>query len=594
MSIADAIPDEVCVRPQPPPDEVRAQMQRILAGPTLQGSSARRELLRFIVEETLAGRAGRLKGFTIALAVFGRKDDFDPQTDPVVRVEARRLRRDLDSYYITAGKHDPVVISIPKGGYIPHLAWRYAETATDVLVAPLTQPRPRKHWFAAALIASAFVALLAGFAAQGLFKANSWPVSDGSDDAVTTLPRGPKIAVLPFQSLGGDAEQAYFAQGITDQIVTDLARFKALFVLSLQSTARHDEQTHSLETIRKKFGIDYLLTGSVQHDGSQIRLSTRLVEVKSQRIIWAWSYDEELSPSNVFEIQRTVSQQVSAILASSYGVIADVGQSEAQSQPPTSLSAYDCVLRYYFHERRIERREHAKVRSCLEHAVAVDPDYAEAWAVLANVYAQEYRFGYNPRPDFYDPLERSFAAARRAVEIEPRNPTAQLMLANALFDRHDLEGFQTAGEQAIALNPNDPETLAHYGTRLVYMGQWKRGLALVSKAIALNPESPEWYRSPLIFYDYQTGDYERALAESQRQEGSRVWRLLFTAMTLGQLGRIDEARPVIKGVIELQPDIRERFWGLARIWNVPDPHIERMADGLRKAGLAIKPATQAS
>ena len=126
------------------------------------------------------------------------------------------------------------------------------------------------------------------------------------------------------------------------------------------------------------------------------------------------------------------------------------------------------------------------------------------------------------------------------------------------------------------------------------MGEWKRGVALVTKAIALNPEFPEWYRDPIIFYDYQTGDYERALVESQKQKVRRPWRFLFSAMILGQLGRSEEAQPAIEAALELKPDVRERLWDMARVWNVPDPHIEHMADGLRKAGLAIAPAPPAS
>ena len=95
-----------------------------------------------------------------------------------------------------------------------------------------------------------------------------------------------------------------------------------------------------------------------------------------------------------------------------------------------------------------DQQEHAKVRSCLEHAVELEPDYSDAWAVLANIYAQEHRYGYNPRPELYDPHERSLTAAYRAVEIEPRNPTAQLMLANALFDRRNLAGFKAAGKKS--------------------------------------------------------------------------------------------------------------------------------------------------
>jgi adenylate cyclase len=123
------------------------------------------------------------------------------------------------------------------------------------------------------------------------------------------------------------------------------------------------------------------------------------------------------------------------------------------------------------------------------------------------------------------------------------------------------------------------------------MGEWERGRALVTKAIALNPGHPQWYNTPITYYYYQARDYERALTVSQSQEISRdIWWLLFRVMILGQLGRSEEARPLIDEALRRKPDVRERLWEMARIWNVPDPHIEHMADGLRKAGLVIDPA----
>ncbi len=591
MAIASSLQDEASVGDAPSADEIRTQMRRILADRTFQASPARRQLLRFVVEETLAGRADRLKGFTVALAVFDRKDDFDPQTDPVVRVEARRLRRDLHGYYVAAGKRDPVVISIPNGGYVPHFEWREVDRAPHA--PPSGEGGVPRYQLAIALLAGAVVGVF-GWLGAGLLDLEFWPWSAGSEDVSTALPRGPKIAVLPFLNLSGDPAQAYFAEGMTDQIVTDLARFKALFVLSMQSTAKSQEPSADLQQLKRDLGIDYLLTGSVRRHEGQIQLSTRLVDAGSGEIVWSDAYREELTPSNVFEIQEDVSQQVSAVVASNYGVIAEASQTEAQSRPPTSLAAYDCVLRYYGYQKSFDPREHARARACLEHAVELDPDYADAWAVLANVYAQEYRFGYNPRPKLYDPRVRSLAAARRAVEIDPRNATAQLMLATALFDRHDVVGFRAAGDRAIALNPNDPEILAHFGLRLVYMGEWERGLALVTKAIALDPEFPEWYRDPIIYYYYQKGDYERALVELQKREVSRTWRFLFRAMILGKLGRREEARPAIEAALELKPDVREGLWDMARVWNVPEAHVEHMADGLRKAGLAVAPAPPGS
>ncbi len=533
-------------------DDGHEALERILGSPEFKASGRRKEFLRYLVEAGLADDRKRLKAFAIAVDVFGRGDSFDSQTDPVVRLEARRLRRDLEHYYLTAGRQDPVRISIPKGGYAPAFEWQddaRPPTVDETQVLgkePLQEgePRPKGNrpsrwsWFAATVLVIAAVGALVWYEfAQDkrLSAMNATKSATGGEDPATAVPKGPRIAVVPFQNLSGDPGQDYLVHGISDRIVTDLARFKALLVISTHSSAEYQERSTDPQTLRQEFGVNYLLTGSVRRDEDQIRLLTRLVDAESGNIIWAGSYSNELTPSNVFEIQENVSQQVAATIGGRYGVIAEAGQTKARRHPPTSLSAYECVLRYYHHQRLIERREHAEVRACLERAVKVDPQYADAWAVLANVYAQEYRFGYNPRAKRYDSLEQSFAAAKRAVDLEPRNPTAQLMFANALFDRHDFIGFRAAGEQAIMLNPNDPETLAHFGTRLVYMGEWERGFTLASKAIALDPEHPGWYRSPPIFYYYQLGNYEQALVQSNKQRASRLWPLLFRAMILGQL-----------------------------------------------------------
>jgi adenylate cyclase len=584
---------------------VREQLERILGSPGFDASARNRRFLEYIVEETLAGRADRLKGLSIAIDVFERDATIDPQHDPVVRIEAAKLRRRLERYYLTAGREDPIRIDIPKGGYVPAFEERgkplpdpapavAAGEAAAAVVKPLapSDARPRWYGLTTALVAGSFLGGL-GWLGTDLLAFKS-PSGDSQGTALA-LPRGPKIAVLPFQNLSGDPEQAYFAEGVTDQIVTDLARFKALFVLSMESTAKYQEQSADPQRLKRELGADYLLDGSVGRERDQIRLSTRLVDAESGKIIWSETYRDELTPSNVFDIQDEISQQLSAIVGSSYGMIAEAGLTGAQHRPPKSFAAYDCVLRYYHYQRSFDPEEHARVRACLERAVELDPNYSDAWAVLANIYAQEHRFGFNPRPELYDSYERSFTAAYRAVEIEPRNPTAQLMLANALFDRHDLTGFKTAGERALALNPNDPDLLAHYGTRLVYMGEWERGLALVTKAIALNPEHPGWYEDPIIYYHYQTREYQRAWMEAQNQGVSGdIWWLLFRVMILGQLGRSKEAQPMIEAALRLKPDVRERLWDMARIWNVPGPHIEHIAEGLRKAGLAIAPAPPSS
>jgi adenylate cyclase len=156
---------------------------------------------------------------------------------------------------------------------------------------------------------------------------------------------------LPFLNLSGDPEQAYFAEGVTDQLVTDLARFKALFVLSMESTAKYQQQSADPQRLKRELGVDYLLDGSIRRETDKIRLSTRLVDAESGKVIWSEAYSDVLAPSNLFDIQEHVSEQVSAIVASNYGLIAEEGLAEAQRRPPKSFAAYECVLRYCHYHR---------------------------------------------------------------------------------------------------------------------------------------------------------------------------------------------------------------------------------------------------
>ncbi len=566
------------------PLEIRAQLDRILADPGFQASSVRRELLTFIVEQTLAGRADRLKGLSLAVEVFGRGQDFDSQTDPVVRVEARRLRRDLHSYYGTEGAHDPIVISIPKGGYVPHFKWR--KPLTGPAEQPVANRSSRGFPVRMALLAASVLLLVAVFGTIRLTMTEPLGGSNGHRSP-TELPAGPRIAIAPLLDLSDNRDHNYLAAGLTAQIVTNLARFQALSVVPVQENPSLPAGALNVRELREKYEIDFLLTGSVRQDSEKVRLSSQLIDAQTGGVIWSESYSKNFGVTGLIEIEEDIAEQISAVLGSHYGVIAEEGLSEGRREGPATQTAYDCLLRYYAYQRTFDRSEHARVRDCLERTVALEPSYANAWAVLANIYAQEHRFGLNPRPHLYNSKQKSLAAAERAVDLEPRNPTAQLMLANALFDQDDFVRFKQTGARAAALNPNDPETLIHFGLRLVFMGEWDRGLPLANKAIALNPEHPEWYHYPAVFYHYHLGEYGRALEVLRTQKLSEPWGFLLQAMTFGQLGHKKEAEQAVERVLELRPKVREEFWDMARVWNISETHIAHMTEGLRKAGLEI-------
>ena len=591
-----------------PPREVQLlaidaenELQRLLS-PDFRASARRKALLAYLVKETLQGRGDRLKEYSIAVGVFGRDETFDPRTDPVVRLDAHRLRHDLDQYYQDAGRNDPIRITIPKGGYVatfeaqghaPDQERDQAEAPPASVPDSTPAPRRRFERFWPLLLAGcAIVALVLVLIFEPGRSINWSAPPDGLTRSINVsepIRRGPTIALLPFQNASADSQGAYFGEGLIEQLISDLVRFDNLRVVSPAGVKAYDDGTNTIKNLRTRLGVDFVLRGSWARLEDKVRLALELLETNTDQVIWADTFFLKLAPKELFDGQADISKKLAAMIGSHYGAITTSVVSQANTQLPAQLSSYECVLQYYALVRSLSASRHLQVRSCLEQTVKEEPGYATAWALLANVYAQEYRFGFNPRPA-EDPLERSFEAARRAVTLEWQNPTAQLMLALSAFDRHDIDGFRRGGALAVELNPNDPEILGQYGVRLAYIGDWDRGEMLVKQAINLNPAHPIWYYEPIAFILYQKGSYKEALDVVDRYSYTNpnfIWYQVFRAMTLGQLGRVEDAAPSVQAALRLRPDIRRDFWQMARVWNIPENQIAQMALGLRKAGLEV-------
>jgi adenylate cyclase len=571
---------------EPSPDDVRVQLRKILESEAFRSHKRRSTFLRYVVEEALAGRAGHIKGVSIAMAVFDRDETFDQQTDPVVRLEARRLRHDLDGYYASAGRNDPIRISIPKGSYVPRFdrqedAGSPAEPAER---APAHRKASRKLWYGAAIVV-ATVAAVAVWKVPGLIREE--PAAQ-VDDPLLALPKGPSIAVLPFLNLSGDTTKQYLSDGITEQLTTELARFRDLWVVPLGAMQRYKDGLADPRQLHGEFGVDYVLEGSVRASGDDIRITGRLIEAQSARYIWLKSFDEPFTPASIYQVQDSIAEEVAGNLAGKYGVLAHNSMESSKRKAPDSLDAYDCVLRYYDYQITIDPERHAEVQACLERAVALEPDYAEAWAVLANVYMQEKRFGIGSVGEATDAAHKAKAAVDHAIDLDPAEPMAYIVLSNLLFTEGDLEGFRQAGEAALRLNPNNSDLLAHFGLRLGLIGDWDRGLALVNKAMRLNPVHPHWYYIPQVLYHYERTEYELALAELDKvQMPQFFWTYVLRAATLGQMGRTPEAERAVQDLLALRPAFRQEGLSLMQVWQFPEPLLQNILDGLGKAGLEI-------
>lgn len=584
------------------PEQIRAALGRVAASAAFSASPRMQDFLRYVVEETLAGRGDEIKGYSLALEVFRRGDSFDPANDSVVRVEAARLRRTLATYYEGEGQDDPVVIGIPKGGYVPDFHARTngaappepsppelltsAPVVVPDRVLPDLQPAGTATPQRATLLVLAFVALATVLAGGvywfGIGGDTTLPPLNTKDEL--SRPARPTIAVLPFEATFGTERDILLGRGLAADISGALTGFHELIVLYAEnSDTLKPEAVGPLDVSR------YRLQGTVASQRGDLRVLVQLLDARNSRSLWAQNYERRLNTENLFELQDEITQQVAATIADPYGVI---WQSEiTQPNRPQSVSAYYCALRAYDYWRELSPELHAKVRACLEDAVKVEPNYAVAWSALSYFYMDEYRYGYNPRDDS-PPLERALASANKAVALDPFDARAYQALYTVQFLRGDTKEFQRIGKKALELNRNSLDLVGDYGAKLAMSGLWTEGIPLVRNAVERNPAPPGWLFTPLVYYEYMNGDYSAALTYVDRMNTPDYYRTyVLQAMIYGQLGDAVKAKAAVQQIQRLKPQFLNDPVADMKHWGLAAEILAQTVDGLRKAGVFIA-ATQ--
>lgn len=390
------------------------------------------------------------------------------------------------------------------------------------------------------------------------------------------MPTGPSVAVLPFTNMSSRREADYFSDGLTEDIITALSRFKQLFVIARNSTFKYKGKAVDVREVSKDLGAQYVLEGSVRRSGERIRVTAQLIDAGSGVHIWADTFDRKLE--DVFAVQDEITHHIAGVL----GVQLERALLESARRKPTeTMEAYDLVLQATSYFRSNDREGHAMARDLLERAVSLDPRYSRAYRELSWVYLDEFRFGYNTRPN---PLERALQVARKAVELAPDDAMAHWNLAKVHFFRKELAQFTAQTEKALALNPNHAELIANVAIHIGWLGRTDEAYDLTKKAMRLDPHPPGWYYMTIAFYHYLHRSDELALAELEQVDmpGFHVlhaWR----AMILGRLGRIEEARIAARETLRLKPGFSmEQHY---RNYNVPEETLRQFQEGLHGTGL---------
>jgi TolB-like protein len=567
----------------PLPDEVRAQLSRILASHEFVVPERVRSFLRYLVEQTLTGHADRLKGYTIATAVFERGEGFDAQADPVVRTEAGRLRRALERYYLVEGQADPVLIEVPKGCYVPIFERRNPLPAEPAAVAkvpatPATIPGTagRTRWRSATIVLAGLTLLAA---LVGLSVARLGPQRAVTPEAA--LPESPTILVSSFESLSEGDEATLYAAGVTEEILTRLSGFKDIAVLG-RPAERSD--TASADELAAR----YRLTGSLRLSASEVRVTSRLVDGGTNTVLWAQTYAVDRRAAGLFAIQGDIAQRVASAVAQPYGAVFRSELQRLADQAPEDLDAYGCTLRFHVYRAEPRPESHALIRDCLERAVAHYPGYATAWAMLSLIALDEDRFHFNPMPGAPGPIERALRAARRSIDLDADNARGLQALMMALFFDRQVAEAGRVGELALAVNPHDSDLLSEFGLRIAMAGAWQRGRELVERALARDPAYSGYYHAVLALIAYMQDDVARAEAEIRQAKLSDFsLHHGVAAIIYAECGHMEEARREAALFMKTHPTFIANLDAELSKRNLrPDDHA-RLVRGLVKAGLPV-------
>ncbi|MGZ9020618.1 MAG: hypothetical protein ACXW3S_11800 [Rhodoplanes sp.] len=574
---------------------MQAQLARVLASPDFDAPERNRRFLRYVVEETLAGRGDRIKAYGIAVAVFDRDGSFDAQSDPIVRIEASRLRRSLERYYLLAGGNDPVRIEIPKGAYVPAFHRQSGCATGGAPEPPSVPPAPLLGWLPRLPRGSPGIVLMSAVVCAVLLgglvtlPALLWPDAPSplTEEAMQDLRQGPAILVVPFQDESEGAAHPALSQGFTRELVAGLTRFSDLFVFGPETAFRYGNTADPPGTA-VDMDVDFILTGGVAVSSDRFRVTASLIEAGSGRYLWSGRFDGDLAAAEIIQVRDDLADQVVRELAQPYGVIFSTKAREIEGKRPQSLTSYECVLRFYQYWKTYDAQLYDPVRECLERAIVADADYADAFASLAFVYADAYRFNRDRATISPDPLARALRLARRAVELAPDSTHSYHALHLVYWLMNDVERSLEAAKTGLALNPNDTALMADLGLRYCIRAQWDKGLPLVRQAYARNPGQSGQYRIALFLHHYINGEYEAALAEARKVEARGIiYNHVVLAMAYAQVGQRREAAAEIDQIVAIDPAYDNHAIADLQKRNLHPDLIKTVIDGLRDAGLAV-------
>jgi len=402
---------------------------------------------------------------------------------------------------------------------------------------------------------------------------------EGAKDsaATTTISKKPSIAVLPLANMSGDPEQEFFADGLTEDIITELSRFHELLVISRNSTFVHKGKAVKVQEVAREFGVDYVLEGSVRKAGDRIRVTVQLIDAETDRHIWAERYDRQLE--DIFAIQDEMTR---AIVATLPGRVEAATHDRAKRKQTDNMAAYECLLAAKVLHHRSIREDNAEALRLLDRALALDPGYAHAHAWKACVLGQTWVYDWCADRDAT--FQQLAAELEIALALDDNDSDVHRILAALNLTRDDHNKAAYHQERALALNPNYDLVVVQQGELLTWLGRPEEGIDWIKKAMRLNPYHPERFWNHLGRACYCAEKYAEAAEAFSRITRPDHTHHAFLAATFAQMGNAVAAGAHAAEVLKREPKFSVAVY-LATLHYKREVDRKRHEAGLLKAGL---------
>jgi serine/threonine-protein kinase len=545
--------------PEQPPaaTDIRAAFERIAASPGFAGAGRLGPFLRYLVETSLAGQTGGLKESVLGVEVFGRPAGFDPRSDPIVRVEARRLRQRLDEYYAGPGAADALRIELPKGGYVP--VFRRSNPARD------RSPFPWPAWkIAAGVAVLAAVGIALGyFQSRYMARVRQAPLA--------------AVAVLPFQNLNPEPDSDYFSDGLTEELTDRLSRVAGVKVVARSVMAQYKSSGANPLDIARQVSASVFVDGSVRRQAERVRVTARLVNPADGFQLWSQTYERELK--DIFRIQDEIAQAITNALRVQFRQTAAV-----RSRATENLEAYNLYLRGRHQANLYSREGLLRAIEHFEQALKQQPGYAPASAGLAQTYCLLGYYGVLP-------MEKAGAAARRyarqAIEADPAWAEAHAALGLILaFGDLNWTEAEAAFRRALEVDPGSAIAHGLYASGfLMPQGRLSEAQAEFNRSLELDPLS-SFVNFTSGFALLADGKYEEAVARYRRTlelksiHPDMYWDY---GMALSLAGRKQEARDAYRKNREMQGAPPDDLGGLEAFFAGDEARARRDLPATEKA-----------